>query len=66
VRVADGHRRRGHARKLCSALLAWATEHGAARCYAQVLADNAAAIALYEQLGFTVQHRARYIDARSL
>jgi N-acetylglutamate synthase len=66
VRVADGHRRRGHARKLCSALLAWATERGAARCYAQVLADNAAAIGLYEQLGFTVQHRARYIDARSL
>ena len=56
VRVADGY----------SALLAWATEHGAARCYAQVLADNAAAIALYEQLGFAVQHRARYIDARSL
>ena len=66
VRVADGYRRRGHARDLCSALLAWATEHGAARCYAQVLADNAAAIALYEQLGFAVQHRARYIDARSL
>jgi N-acetylglutamate synthase len=31
-----------------------------------VFADNAAAIALYEQLGFTAQHRARYIDARSL
>jgi N-acetylglutamate synthase len=66
VRVADGQRRRGHAQTLCSALLAWATEQGAARCYAQVLADNAAAIALYEQLGFTVAHRARYIDARSL
>lgn len=66
VRVADGHRRRGHARGLCSALLAWATEHGAHNCYVQVLADNAPAIALYQQLGFTTQHRARYIDARSL
>ena len=66
VRVADGQRRRGHARELCSALLAWATEQGATRCYAQVLADNAAAIALYERMGFTIAHRARYIDARSL
>jgi ribosomal protein S18 acetylase RimI-like enzyme len=28
----------------------------------QVLVDNAPAVALYEQLGFTTQHRARYID----
>lgn len=62
VRVADGHRRRGHAQMLCAALLAWATRHGARHCYVQVLADNAAGIALYEQLGFAVQHRARYID----
>lgn len=66
VRVGDGHRRGGHARELCSALLAWAGEHQAAHCYVQVLADNAAAIALYEQLGFTGQHRSRYVDARSL
>lgn len=66
VRVADGHRRRGHARQLCSALLAWATERGAQNCYVQVLADNAPAIALYEQLGFATAHRELYIDARSL
>ena len=66
VRVADGQRRRGHAQALCSALLAWAAEQGASSCYVQVLADNAAAIALYQKLGFSTQHRARYIDARSL
>ncbi len=66
VRVANGQRRSGHARALCSALLAWATEQGATRCYAQVLADNAAALALYEQLGFVPQHRGRYIDGRNL
>lgn len=63
VRVADGRRREGHARALCLALMAWATEQGADRCYVQVLADNVPAIGLYEQLGFTTQHRARYIDA---
>jgi GNAT superfamily N-acetyltransferase len=66
VRVTDGQRRRGHAKALCSALTAWAAEQGARGCYAQVLTDNAAAIALYERLGFTAQHRASYIDARNL
>ena len=56
VRVADGQRRSGHARALCSALLAWAAEQGASSCYVQVLADNAAAIALYQTAG--VQHSA--------
>ena len=41
----------------------WASSQGAGHCYVQVLVDNAPAIALYEQLGFTAQHRARYIDA---
>jgi N-acetylglutamate synthase len=66
VRVADARRRRGHATALCSALIAWAREQGAGSCYVQVLIDNGAAIALYERLGFTTQHRSRYIDARSL
>jgi RimJ/RimL family protein N-acetyltransferase len=62
VRVADTRRREGHARALCLALMAWAAERDAHRCYVQVLVDNAPAIALYEQLGFATQHRARYID----
>ena len=65
VRVADQHRRQGHARALCSALMAWAAGQGAQRCYVQVLVDNAAALTLYEQLGFTAQHRTRYFDARA-
>lgn len=66
VRVADDQRRRGHARALCSALMSWAEGQGARSSYVQVLVDNAAAIALYERLGFTTAHRTRYIDARNL
>jgi N-acetylglutamate synthase len=66
VRVTEGQRRRRHARTLCAALLAWGLERGATRAYVQVLVDNAAAIALYESMGFSTQHRSRYIDARSL
>jgi RimJ/RimL family protein N-acetyltransferase len=66
VRVATSQRRHGHARDLCATLLAWGFGRGATRAYVQVLADNAAAITLYESMGFAVQHRSRYIDARSL
>lgn len=66
VRVAEHQRRRGHARRLCAGLLAWAAGQGASRAYVQVLADNHGAIALYEGMGFTAQHRERYIDARRL
>ncbi len=66
VRVAEPHRREGHARALCAALLDWASGQGAEHCYVQVLVDNAPAIALYRQMGFAAQHRERYIDARSL
>jgi N-acetylglutamate synthase len=66
VHVAEAHRRKGHARALCEELLGWAAGRGATRGYAQVLADNAAAIDLYESMGFTTQHRVRYVDARTL
>jgi GNAT superfamily N-acetyltransferase len=65
VRVADDQRRRGHARALCAALLAWGAERAATRAYVQVVADNAGALALYESMGFTLQHRERYYDART-
>jgi ribosomal protein S18 acetylase RimI-like enzyme len=66
VHVVEEARRRGLARELCFALLAWGAERGAARAYVQVLADNTAATRLYESMGFSVHHRSRYVDARSL
>jgi len=66
VHVAAPRRRAGHGRALCEALLAWAAGRGATRGYAQVLADNVPAIDLYESMGFTTQHRVRYVDARTL
>ncbi len=66
LRVTELQRRRGYARAVCSALHAWGVERGATRGYVQVLADNAPGIALYKSMGFTVHHRARYVDARTV
>jgi GNAT superfamily N-acetyltransferase len=66
VQVIETARRRGLARELCEALLAWGAQQGATRAYVQVLADNTAATRLYESMGFSVHHRSRYVDARSL
>jgi ribosomal protein S18 acetylase RimI-like enzyme len=66
VHVVEAARRRGLARELCEALLAWGAQRGATRAYVQVLADNTAATRLYESMGFSVHHRSRYVDARSL
>jgi ribosomal protein S18 acetylase RimI-like enzyme len=66
LHVVENARRRGVARELCGALLGWGGDQGATRAYVQVLADNTAAIRLYESMDFTVHHRSRYVDARSL
>lgn len=66
LRVADAARRRGHAGRLCSALLSWGAGLGASRAYTQVLTDNAPARTLFESMGFTVHHRSRYIRADEL
>jgi GNAT superfamily N-acetyltransferase len=66
LHVVEAARRRGLARELCEALVAWGAERGATRTYAQVLADNTAATRLYESMGFSVHHRSRYVCARSL
>lgn len=66
VQVAPDERRMGHARALCTTLLAWAAERGATDAYVQVVADNAAALTLYRSMGFRTQHRVRYVDGRTL
>lgn len=44
-------RRRGHSRKIVTALAGWAKAQGATDACLQVVADNAPARALYEQIG---------------
>lgn len=66
VHVAARRRRQGLARAVCAALQNWGVAHGATRTYVQVLVENAAAIALYESLGYRLHHRLRYVDARAL
>ncbi len=56
VQVTPGARRRGLARHVVRALAGWAAEHGATRAFLQVEERNAAATALYGQLGFRTHH----------
>jgi N-acetylglutamate synthase len=60
VATAPSARRRGHARRITAALLAWAAASGARRAYLQVAEGNAAARALYEGLGFRPAYRYVY------
>ena len=54
VAVAPGWRRRGLGRRLVQALLAHLLQTDAAELSLEVRVSNAAAIALYEQLGFQI------------
>ncbi|BBA99883.1 putative acetyltransferase [Actinacidiphila reveromycinica] len=60
VEVAPGQRRRGLATAVMGALARRAYDEGARAAYLQVEADNAAARALYDGLGFTDHHRYHY------
>jgi N-acetylglutamate synthase len=66
LQVADGQRRRGHARSLCTALLSWGASRGARRAYTQVLDGNDSATALFESMGFTLHHRSRYMQLATI
>lgn len=66
VHVSDDARRQGLARSLCAGLLDWGRGRGATRGYVQVVADNTAARALYESMGFVVHHRSRYVRVEDL
>jgi GNAT superfamily N-acetyltransferase len=59
------HRRRGLGTAVVLALADWAARRGARWCYLQVETANLAAHAAYEQLGFTLHHRYRYLAPSS-
>ena len=61
VWVDPVRRRGGLARAVMGAMLGWAAERGATTAYLQVTADNEAALALYERLGFVTHHAYRYL-----
>ncbi|MGH8880052.1 MAG: GNAT family N-acetyltransferase, partial [Stackebrandtia sp.] len=63
IEVDPAMRRRGLARRIVTGLAGWAAERGATTGCVQVLADNTAALALYERLGFTVHHH--YVNLRA-
>lgn len=52
VATAPAFRKQGLAGKLCETLLHWGVKQGAETAYLQVVANNKAAINLYERLGF--------------
>ena len=60
VATVPGARRRGVARRVTAALLAWATAEGARGAYLQVAEGNAAARALYASFGFRPAYRYVY------
>lgn len=60
VEVDPDHRRQGLATAVMSQLWRWGTAQGAIRSYLQVGVQNAAAVALYQRLGYWVHHDYRY------
>jgi N-acetylglutamate synthase len=60
IAVGPRFRRRGLAHTIVAGLIEWGRTAGADRSYLQVESDNAAAITLYERLGFWTHHRYRY------
>ena len=58
--VAPEHRGGGRGRALVTALLHWAAEAGAASAYLQVRAQNAAALGLYQSMGFKTAYGYHY------
>lgn len=71
VATDPAFRGRGYARRMISALMAWAHRNGAAHSCLQVQADNAPALALYRRLGYErelydYRYRRRQDESRPL
>lgn len=62
VAVRNDCRRTGLATRIMSASAAWAFDQGAESQFVQVLGTNAAAVELYEGLGFSDRYRYRYME----
>jgi GNAT superfamily N-acetyltransferase len=60
VEVDAAHRRQGLGTAVMRAILDWGRARGAVSAYLQVAADNAAALALYDALGFARHHNYHY------
>ena len=60
VEVDPHHRRQSLAGSVMAALERWGARHGASRSVLEVEGGNAAALALYEQLGYWHHHDYRY------
>lgn len=54
------HRRKGHGRAILLSALNWARKQGARTAWLQVVADNEAAVRLYESCGFAEAYRYAY------
>lgn len=60
IAVAAPHRRHGLGTLVCAELIRWGHKRGATHAYAQVEANNAAALAMYREMGFIEHHHYRY------
>jgi GNAT superfamily N-acetyltransferase len=60
VAVAAEHRRHGLGSLVCAELIRWGHARGATHAYIQVEVDNAAAMAMYHDMGFVEHHAYRY------
>jgi N-acetylglutamate synthase len=65
VAVDPGHLRQGLATQIMAAAAAWSRAQGATTRFLQVLGTNAAAVSLYEGLGFEARYRYHYLMAKS-
>jgi L-amino acid N-acyltransferase YncA len=68
--VHESHRRRGLGRRLCAASFAQAREHGFAKVFTDIRADNLESVSFHRAMGFGVAGTAsrlarlggRYVD----